>query len=85
VHMKMKAIQKEIRIGTDKRKDAFPPVLSNINAQIKILRSMMTDINTKDEHSNNDKIMLMRSSILDGSVYPLDSAKNASRFFSSYS
>ena len=84
MHMKMRAVQKEIGIRTNIRKDTFPPVLSNINAQIKILRSMMTDINTKNEHSNNDKIMLMRSSILDGSVYPLDSAQNASRFFSSY-
>ena len=57
------------------------PVLDGINSQIKILRSMMLCIDDRSSRVETNKVNDMRSSIMCGSVYPLQNLEAASLFF----
>jgi hypothetical protein len=57
------------------------PLLDGIDAQIKVLRSMMLNIDDKGSRVATNKMSEMRSSIICGSVYPLQHLEPTSLFF----
>lgn len=61
----------------------FMPVIEGINNQIKFLRSMMVNIDDRSTRPVSNRVNEMRSTIVFGSVYPLQNSESAALFFCS--
>ncbi len=61
----------------------FMPVIEGINNQIKFLRSMMVNIDDRSTRAVSNRVNEMRSTIVFGSVHPLQNSESAPLFFCS--
>lgn len=59
------------------------PVLEGINSQIKVLRSMMMSIDDRSARTVANRVNEMRSTIMFGSIYPLQNLGKTPLFFCS--
>jgi hypothetical protein len=59
------------------------PILEGINSQIKVLRSMMMRIDDRSTRTVANRVNEMRSTIMFGSIYPLQNLESAPSFFCS--
>ncbi|MES2608213.1 MAG: hypothetical protein V4544_05755 [Pseudomonadota bacterium] len=81
--MQIKSICENKKMPSESRLSKPMPVIEGINNQIKVLRSMMMRIDDRSTRTASNRVSEMRSTIIFGSIFPLQNLKSSSLFFCS--